>query len=227
MLKLIVVDDHPTVRQGLGRTLSAKHDIELLSVAENGKQALEQMEKSLPDVLVTDLKMPVVNGLQLIRETKLKWPRVKISVLTSFSDAGNALTSLRLGADAFVPKDSSPERLVDVLRGLNRDLYDERVLESWRIMSRNSIVPSAKLGLTEREDIDLLQVSFLFDTFVDISRALSITPKEARLATEQLLWKAGLSDMQDLRLVAVASGVVGFEHLVILKKKLYDAARKN
>ena len=104
-IRILVVDDHPIVRQGLLFALDGKFGIEVVGEAKNGIEALEQALELLPDVILMDLVMPKMDGLEAIKEIKLIIPSQKILVLTSFMGDGKLLGSIKNGALGYILKD--------------------------------------------------------------------------------------------------------------------------
>lgn len=116
MIKVLIVDDHSLVRKGIKTMLGIYDDIEVIGEAENGKEALEICEKSLPDVVLMDLIMPEINGIETTKKILENWPTIKVVTLTSFADKKFIEDSLKAGAIGYVLKNISGENLVATIR---------------------------------------------------------------------------------------------------------------
>ena len=116
MIKVLIVDDHSLVRNGIRTILSIYDDIEVIGEAENGKEALEICGKCLPDVVLMDLIMPEINGIEATKKILESWPTIKVVTLTSFVDKKLIEDSLKAGAIGYVLKNISGENLVATIR---------------------------------------------------------------------------------------------------------------
>jgi len=120
MIKVLIVDDHPLVRQGINALLGIYDDMEVIGEAENGREALEMCEKYKPDIVLMDLIMPEVNGIEATREILKKWSSIKIITLTSFIDKKLIEDSLKAGAIGYVLKNISGDYLVKIIRDADK-----------------------------------------------------------------------------------------------------------
>ncbi len=116
MTRVLLVDDHPMVRAGLAALIDATSDLEVVGQAHDGAQAVEQAARLLPDVVLMDLSMPVMDGVEATRRVLASTPGTKVVILTSFSDAGKVTDALGAGAIGYLLKDSEPEQLLAGVR---------------------------------------------------------------------------------------------------------------
>lgn len=119
MLKLIVVEDQALVRGAIGSLLSLENDIEVVGLAENGQQALELLQEHSVDMVLTDIEMPEMSGLELAEQIKEQYPNIKTLIMTTFSKSGYIKRALNLGVKAFVLKEAPTEYLVNAIRSVN------------------------------------------------------------------------------------------------------------
>lgn len=115
-IKVLLVDDHTVVLKGLAFFLSTQEDLELVGEANNGKEALVKVGETTPDVILMDLYMPEMDGVEATAYIKKEYPNVKVIVLTSFSDQAHVLPALRAGASGYILKDVEPDQLVEAIR---------------------------------------------------------------------------------------------------------------
>ncbi|MFF3668652.1 response regulator [Microtetraspora malaysiensis] len=155
MIRVLVADDQALVRAGVRMMLEAAGDTEICGEAADGAQAVHLAERLLPDVILMDLRMPRVDGLEATRRILAARPSARIVVLTTFAEDDNVYGALRAGALGFLVKDDAPERIVDAVR---RAAHGEpllapsvlrRVVERALAAEREAV--SLPRGLTERE----------------------------------------------------------------------------
>lgn len=115
MLNLLLAEDQPIVRQGLKMMLEQDDRIRVIAEAANGLEAIQAMEHHLIDLVVMDIRMPEMNGIDATRKIKQRWPNVKILILTTFNDEEYALQTLKEGASAFLLKTGEPEHLIQAV----------------------------------------------------------------------------------------------------------------
>lgn len=115
-IRIIIADDHPLFREGIHRVISLEDDIELIGEAEDGEQVVSLALSLRPDVIVLDLTMPKLNGLEAMQQIIAAWPKAKIVVLTFHSDEEYIVQVIRAGAKAYVVKDADPASLAETIR---------------------------------------------------------------------------------------------------------------
>lgn len=116
MIRILVVDDHTVVRRGLIAMLETEPGMQIVGEAANGTEAVEQARKLTPDVILMDLVMPVMDGIEATRQIKQEMPSVNVLVLTSFSTNDKVIPSLNAGAIGYLLKDSTPSELVRAIQ---------------------------------------------------------------------------------------------------------------
>ncbi len=137
-ITVLIVDDHPLFREGLSKILSLEPDLEVIGEAADGEQALTMARSTRPDVVVIDINLPTMNGLQVTRQLKSDRTGITIVMLTAYHDQEQVLHAMRAGASAYYPKDVEPSRLVEVIRQCQQGYYivddqmfDEIGLRAW------------------------------------------------------------------------------------------------
>jgi DNA-binding NarL/FixJ family response regulator len=118
MIRLAIVDDQMLITEGLKMLLSKEPDLEIVAVGANGLEALEIVETLSPDVLLLDIRMPVLDGVETIRRLRARGDAVKIVILTTFDDDHYILQGLMLGAQGYLLKDASPAQIAEALRAV-------------------------------------------------------------------------------------------------------------
>ncbi len=137
-IKVLIVDDHPIMRGGLHKLLDIEEDITVLGEAGTGEQALEIIREMQPDVVLLDINLPDLNGLQVTARLKAERNRAAIVLLTAYDDSDQELHAMRAGASAYCPKAIEPDRLLDVIRYVAQGnfviagkVYNERGVQEW------------------------------------------------------------------------------------------------
>jgi len=136
-ISLMLVDDHPLFRQGLRRVLEAEPDMEVIIEVAEGDEALRMAKQLAPDVVIMDINLPGMNGLQVTRELKGVMPDIAVIMLTAYHDDEQIFHAVRAGAAAYFPKDVTPRRLVEAIHQVVQGNYviDDEVLDKPEVAS--------------------------------------------------------------------------------------------
>ncbi len=116
MINVIVADDQDIVREELKMILSLDEEINIVGEARNGKELLELMINSMPDVILMDIRMPVLGGIQATKQVKQKYPGIKIIILTTFNEDRFIFEGLKNGADGYILKDSGSKEIINSIK---------------------------------------------------------------------------------------------------------------
>jgi DNA-binding NarL/FixJ family response regulator len=191
-IRVLIVDDHVVVRSGLAQFIETTDDIELVATAANGIEALARVEAFGPDVVLMDLSMPEMNGIEATRQIVEDHPSSRVLVLTSFSDQTRILDALEAGADGYLLKHSDPDDIADAIRtvyagGSPLDPKAARTLLESRRSDRS--VPQ----LTDREREVLLLVR---DGLANkqIARRLGIAERTVKAHLTSVYQRLGVTD---------------------------------
>ncbi|GAA3600059.1 response regulator transcription factor [Nonomuraea rosea] len=213
MIRVLVADDQALVRAGVRMLLQATGDMEVVGEAEDGAEAVRLAERHLPDVILMDLRMPRVDGLEAIKRELAVRPKSRIVVLTTFAEDGNVYAALRAGAVGFLVKDDEPERMVDAVRRaaageqLLAPSVLRRVVERFLDAEEQAAAPQAPTGLTERE----LEVLALVGTGLsnaEIAEELHIGVTTVKTHIAAAMDKLGLRNRIQAAVVAHRTGLV-------------------
>ncbi len=130
-ITVMLVDDHPVFRQGLRRVLENEDDLDVIAEVDDGLEALQLSKQLVPDVILLDINLPGMNGLQVARSLKDTALDINIIMLTAYHDDQQVFHAIRAGASAYFPKDVSPRRLIEAIRLVHQGSYvvEDRVLE--------------------------------------------------------------------------------------------------
>lgn len=209
---ILLADDHRIVRQGLRALLTGEADFEVVGEADDGREALELVKRLTPDVLVLDLMMPGLNGLEVARQLPRQSPGVRVVVLSMYDDEGFVLEALANGVSGYVLKDSNSSDLVHAVREvaagrryLSPPLSD-RAIEAYQLRAKVGTMDKHET-LTTRER-EVLQLSAEGHTSSEIAARLGISTRTAETHRSRLMHKLGLHTQSDLIRYAIRRGVI-------------------
>ena len=202
-IRVLIADDHPVVRQGLQVLLSVQEDIEVVGEAADGREALAITAELDPDVILLDLKLPVMDGIAVLRELRDAGLRARALVLTSAADRELVTLALHAGAAGFLYKDIDPDALVRALRSVH-DGHTLLAPEAAGSLLRSGAAPAVRgIGaLTGREREVLAQIAEGRSNR-EIARLLRLSEKTVKTHVSSVLAKLGVADRTQAALLAV------------------------
>lgn len=210
--RIILTDDHPIVRQGIRSLLERERDFEVVAEESDGLRTIELAARLKPDVLVLDLMLPGLNGLEVIRRVVKTEPAPRILVLTMHSNEAYAVEALRHGATGFAVKDASPEELVNAVRRVaagRRYLsppLSERAIEAYlEHAAVNPVDPYEMLTAREREVFQLAAEGW---SNAQIAERLGISVRTAETHRLNLMRKLDVHSPMDLHRYAMRRGII-------------------
>ncbi|MEU5859708.1 MULTISPECIES: response regulator transcription factor [unclassified Nonomuraea] len=207
MIRVLIADDHPVVRQGLRTFLDLQDDITVVGEAADGAQAVELAGELAPDVLLLDLKMPVLDGLGALE--RLTGSATRVVVLTSVSDRSDVGPAMRAGASGFLYKDVDPSALVQAVRAVHNGQVLLAPEAAEAMLSAPAAASAAAPGpapLTERER-EVLALIAAGRSNREIARSLAVAEKTVKTHVSNVLMKLGVQDRTQAALYAVRHGL--------------------
>jgi DNA-binding NarL/FixJ family response regulator len=205
VIRVLIADDHAVIRTGLAQLVSAIDDVELVGTAENGQEAVELCAHSAPDVVLMDLEMPLVDGIEATRQIKAAHPEIAVVVLTSFSDRDRILRALDAGAAGYLLKDVEPD---DLARSIQAAAAGDVPLDPKAARALLSARTTGSPGdaLSEREREVLLMVADGLPNKL-IARKLSLSEKTVKAHLTSVFRQIGVTDRTQAALWAVENGL--------------------
>ena len=211
-IRVLVVDDHAVVREGLRTLIGTEPGMEVIGEAADGIAAVQMARELKPDVTLLDLVMPRQSGLEAISKIKDENPTARILVLTSFSDDDMVFPAIKAGALGYLLKNASPQRLLTAIRDVQRgepsmspDIASKLMLE----LQHSTDLPPTKAPLTERE-LQVLRLLAQGLSNQEIADTLVIGPGTVRTHVSNILAKLHLANRTQAALYALKEGIAKF-----------------
>lgn len=208
MWRVLLVEDQIIVRQGLKVILEQDENIVVTHEASNGMEAVEKVRKHRFDVILMDIRMPVMNGIEATRIIRSEHPNIKILILTTFNDDEYSLQALKEGASGFLLKTSEPKQLIDAVYSAMKGgltLHDEVAAKVMPRLLQTANKPAPEVPLTERESMIITLVGE-GKTNKEISNELYLSIGTVKNHITKILQKLGLRDRTQLAIYAVKHG---------------------
>ncbi|QEA54470.1 response regulator [Loigolactobacillus coryniformis] len=204
MIKVLLVDDHEMVRIGVASYLAVQDDIEVVGEAENGKVGFAKALELRPDVIMMDLVMDVMDGIESTKKIMAAWPEARILIVTSFIDDEKVYPAIEAGAKSYILKTSTAAEIADAIRATNKG---ESVLEpevTTKMMHRLTQRPEPNLyeDLTKRET-EVLKLIAQGKSNQDIADELFITLKTVKTHVSNILSKLQVEDRTQAAIYAL------------------------
>ncbi len=209
VIRVLLADDHAVVRQGLKMFLALDAGLEVVGEANNGREAVELVERLRPDVVLMDLVMPVLDGIGAIGEIKSRFPDVEIIAVTSVLEDAKVIGAVQAGAIGYLLKDTQADALVEAIHAAGRGevrLHPEAA----KRLAREVKTPDATESLTPRET-QILRLIAQGHANKVIARELGVEERTVKTHVSSLLSKLGLSSRTQAALYALKIGLVGLE----------------
>ncbi len=213
-IKVLLADDHVVVRQGLKALLSAENDMEIVGEADNGRIAVQMTPKLLPNVVVMDIAMPVLNGLEATRQITRATPGVRVLILSSYSDDEYVSQVTEAGAAGYLVKQTAGVELIKAIREVHRGnaYFSPAIAKRLRDQCREAFTAGQPIKrrsdyLTTRE-AEVLQLIAEGRANKQIAAELCISIKTVEKHRQQVMNKLGIHDVAGLTRHAIARGII-------------------
>jgi DNA-binding NarL/FixJ family response regulator len=210
-MKILLCDDQSVIRDGMEMMLSLEKDFQVIGAAQDGAEAVELAEQKKPDLILMDLKMPVMNGIEATREIRAKFPHIKILVLTTYDDDEWLFDAIRAGASGYLLKDTPRQKIVEAIRGTmdGKSFVDPAIAgKLLNQVASKQTQPTSILAekLTERE-LDVLRLIAKGISNGDIAKQLHLSEGTVRNHVSAILEKLNVSDRTQAAVIAIQHGL--------------------
>lgn len=211
-IKIAIADDYKIYRDGLKVGLSAVENMEVISEADNGEDLLKLIEKNIPDVIIMDLKMPIMDGMEATTIVRKKYPGVKVLVVTMYDDDKFIIHMMENGANGYLLKNAEPDEIIKSIYSVYEngyyfnDLVNKALLK--KLVLKNNLKPSfnQNVELTERE-LQVLKLICEEKTAAEIAKEIFLSSRSVEGIRQRLIEKVGVRNTAGLVMFAVKSGI--------------------
>jgi two-component system invasion response regulator UvrY len=210
MIKVLLADDHSIVRAGLRRIVEESGDMEVIAEAADGREAIQQAHKQLPDVAVIDISMPALDGLEVIRQLRNYYPKLPILILTMHEEGQYVVRAIEAGAMGYITKQSAPEQLVKAIRKVHsgsRFVTDEAA-EALALRVAKGAHGQSPLDSLSMRELQVLRRLAMGHTNREIAGAYSISIKTVDTYRSRLLKKLNLRNNAELSRFAIQNRLI-------------------
>ena len=201
-IRAVIADDHPVVREGLRALVDSQQDMRVVSEAANGQQAVQQFLLHRPDILLLDLRMPEMNGIEAIQAILEKVPEARIIVLSTYKGAEDIYQAMKAGAKAYLLKDSPREHLLESIRSVDRGHLSISSSIGERL---TATLQGPKL--TDRE-IEIMELVVCGKANKEIGASLRISEGTVKVHVGHILKKLGAGGRTEAIRIALERGIV-------------------
>ncbi|TNJ57652.1 response regulator transcription factor [Paenibacillus hemerocallicola] len=202
-MKMIIADDHPLFRKGVRNLLGTTEDLEVVGEASSGDEALELAGTLQPDLVLMDIRMPGLNGIEVTRLIKQAYPHIEVLILTMFRDDQSVFTAMRAGAKGYVLKDADEDELLQSIRmvGSGRAVFSSdiagRMIHFFSSPTAAEPANHPELSELTKRELEILQLIAVGDTNAQISAQLNISVKTVANNVSNLLNKLQVADRNE------------------------------
>jgi len=201
-IRILAVDDHPLVRQGISGLIAVQSDMSLVAEASNGRDAIQQFRAHRPDITLMDLQMPEMNGLDAIIAIRNEFPEARIVVLTTYTGDVQILRALKAGARAYLLKSLLHKELLETIRAVHA--------------GKKTLSPEASFQLAEhltddaltRAEINVLRLIAAGNANKQIAGQLAISEETVKSQVKNILSKLGASDRTHAAVIGIRRGII-------------------
>jgi len=212
-IKIAIADDYKIFREGLKVGLSADDNLEVMLEADNGEELLKGLENNSPDVIIMDLKMPIMDCMEATKEVRKKFPSIKVLVVSMYEDDKFIIHLMENGANGYLLKNAEPDEIRRSIYSVHEngyyfnDLVNKALLK--KLVLKNNLKPSfnQNIDLTEREQ-EVLKMICEEKTAAEIAKEIFLSPRSVEGIRQRLIEKIGVRNTAGLVMFAVKNGIV-------------------
>jgi DNA-binding NarL/FixJ family response regulator len=213
MIKIAIADDYKIYRDGLKVGLSADENLQIVFEADNGEELLKGLEVYEPDVILMDLKMPIMDGMEATKEVRKKFPTTKVLVVTMYDDDKFIIHMMENGANGYLLKNAEPDEIRKSIYAVHEngyyfnDVVNKALLK--KLVLKNNLKPSfnQNIELTERE-MEVLKLICQEKTAAEIAKEIFLSPRSVEGIRQRLIEKVGVRNTAGLVMFAVKNNMV-------------------
>ena len=210
-IRVLIADDHALIRDGLRSLLAAQPDIEVVSAAANGREAVREVHRLQPSVVLMDITMPELNGIEATRQIAERCPSVKVVILSVHATVEHYYQAARAGARGYLLKESASEEVAAAIRSVHvgKRFVSTRIAEC--LQSRLGAASTSPIDSLSRREREILQLVAEGQSSAEIATLISISPKSVDTYRSRLMQKLGLHGLCDMVKFAIRHGLTTVE----------------
>ncbi len=211
-IHIAIVDDHLIMRQGLISLLAEYEEINILFDANNGKELMDNLKNSKPDIVLLDIAMPVMNGKEALEKMQLKYPKIKVIIMTNYFDDEHIIEFVKAGANAFLPKNCDIDKLLDAINYVyeHGHYYDNRVSAILAAMLKKTPIANKVVADTEftKQEIKVIKLVCMKRSNTEIAKELHVTVRTIESHRYNISKKTNTTNTMNLIEHAVKNGIL-------------------
>ncbi|MGB6371131.1 MAG: response regulator transcription factor [Atribacterota bacterium] len=213
----MIVDDHTIVRKGIRSLLENNEKIEIVGEAKNGNEAIDKFRQVIPDIVLMDFAMPILNGMEATRQIKRQFPEVKVLILSMYKDEEYIINCLKAGALGYVNKQTTPEDLFKAIDTVYKggyftsSLFSNNVIKKYIETSKEKDKKASHEKLTSRE-VEILQLIAEGYSNKGMAKLLYISVKTVETHRTHLMDKLGKHNTVELTKYAIRKGIISIDN---------------
>ena len=212
-ITIAIADDYKIFRDGLKVGLSADDNLEVIAEADNGEDLLKLLETTRPDIILMDLNMPILDGMEATKRVKKLYPAIKVLVVTMYDDDKFIIHLMEIGANGYLLKNAEPEEIRKSIYAVHEngyyfnDLVNKALLK--KLVLKNNLKPSFNnnIEFTEREQ-EVLKLICEEKTATEIGKEIFLSPRSVEGIRQRLIEKVGVRNTAGLVMFAIKNGIV-------------------
>jgi len=212
-IRIAIADDYKIYREGLKVGLSSDDNLEVIMEADNGEELMKSLEATSPDVIIMDLKMPIMDGMEATKAVRKKYPGIKVLVVTMYEDDKFIIHLMENGANGYLLKNTEPDEIRKSIYAVHEngyyfnDVVNKALLK--KLVLKNNFKPSfnQNIELTERE-LEVLKLICEEKTAAEIGKEIFLSPRSVEGIRQRLIEKVGVRNTAGLVMFAIKSGIV-------------------
>lgn len=211
-IHIAIVDDHVIMRQGLISLLAEYEEINILFDANNGKELMDNLKNSKPDIVLLDIEMPVMNGKEALEKMQLKYPKIKVIIMTNYFHDEHIIEFVKAGANAFLPKNCDIDKLLDAINYVyeHGHYYDNRVSAILAAMLKKTPIANKVVADTEftKQEIKVIKLVCMKRSNAEIAEELHVNIRTIESHRYNISKKTNTTNTMDLIEHAVKNGIL-------------------
>ncbi|MBK7289931.1 MAG: response regulator transcription factor [Chitinophagaceae bacterium] len=212
-IKIAIADDYKIYRDGLKVALSTDENLKVIFEADNGEELMKGLETISPNVIIMDLKMPIMDGMEATKEVRKKYPSIKVLVVTMYDDDKFIIHLMENGANGYLLKNTEPDEIRKSIYSVHEngyyfnDIVNKALLK--KLVLKNNLKPSfnQNVELTERE-VEVLKLICEEKTAAEIAKDIFLSPRSVEGIRQRLIEKVGVRNTAGLVMFAVKNNMV-------------------